>query len=58
MFHLLQITDGVFTFELGVYWGILLGIRTYEPTEAHNQYELHCYIPFIYTAFVKKRQED
>lgn len=51
---LLQFIINNLTIELGVYWGILFGFRTFEPNINYAQYELQIYIPFIYIAFVKK----
>jgi|TARA_R110002073_G_scaffold3684_1_gene24313 hypothetical protein len=51
---LLQFITETYTIELGVYWGILFGFRTFEPDINYNQYELQVYIPFIYLAIVKK----
>mgnify|MGYP003114977767 CR=1 FL=1 len=51
---LLQLIIYSYTIELGVYWGCLLGFRTFEPDINYDQYELQMYIPFIYIAIVKK----
>ena len=54
MTTILQITYKDYIFELGSYWGVLLGLRTFEPDENYNQQELQIFIPFIYIAIVKK----
>ena len=51
---LLQLIIYNYTIELGLYWGILFGFRTYEPDINYSTYEFQAYIPFIYLAIVKK----
>ncbi len=58
MKQLLQIVYGRTTLELGIYWGILLGFRTFEATEQHQSYELHLYIPFVYIAVVQNVSDE
>lgn len=58
MQELIQIIYGRTTLELGVYWGILLGFRTFEANEVHQAYELHLYIPFIYVAIVQNVSDE
>ncbi len=58
MINILQITYNDYIFELGIYWGMLLGFRTFEADENYNQKELQIFIPFIYIAIVKKLQDD
>jgi len=43
--------------EIGLYTGILFGIRTFEPTEAHPCWELHIYAPLVYIAIFSKPVE-
>tara|TARA_R100001244_G_scaffold132307_1_gene108017 strand:- start:1335 stop:1481 length:147 start_codon:yes stop_codon:yes gene_type:complete len=38
--------------EIGLYSGILFGMRTFEPTEANPVWELQLYIPLLYIAFM------
>ena len=42
------------TIEVGLYTGILFGIRSFEPTEANPCWELHVYIPLLYIAILSK----
>ena len=58
MHHIFQIIIGKITIELGLYWGMLLGFRTFEPDEYYNQREIQLYIPFMYLAVVKKLQDN
>jgi len=58
MQELIQIIYGRTTFELGVYWGILLGIRTFEANETHQAYELHFFVPFVYLAIVQNVSDE
>ena len=55
---LLQLTYGYTTIELGLYAGILIGLRTYEPDINYSTYELQVFIPFIYLAIVKKLEDN
>lgn len=57
MLHIFQIIYKDYTIELGLYWGILLGFRTFEANEYYDQKELQVYVPFIYIAIVKKLQD-
>tara|TARA_R110002020_G_scaffold7402_8_gene31192 strand:- start:2272 stop:2469 length:198 start_codon:yes stop_codon:yes gene_type:complete len=57
MYHIFQIIYKAYTIELGLYWGIMLGFRTFEADEYHNQKEIQLYVPFIYIALVKKLQD-
>ena len=40
--------------DIGLYTGLMLGIRSFEPTETHPYWETHLYIPFLYIAFMSK----
>jgi len=40
--------------NIGLYTGILFGIRSFEPTEIHPYWEFHIYIPLLYIAFFSK----
>ena len=51
---LLQLIIYDYTIELGIYWGIMFGFRTFEPDINYSQYEIQLFIPFIYLAIVKK----
>ena len=55
---LLQLIIYSLTIELGVYWGVMFGFRTFEPDINYSQYEMQLYVPFIYIAFVKKIESD
>ncbi len=57
MRHIIQLNIGDYTIEFGLYWGVLLGFRTFEADEYYNQKELQIFIPFIYLAIVKKLQD-
>ena len=38
--------------QLGLYSGIMFGIRTFPETEVYPYFETHLYFPFIYIAFI------
>lgn len=38
--------------QLGVYSGILFGIRSFPKTEVYPYTETHIYFPFMYIAFI------
>ena len=38
--------------EIGLYTGILFGVRSFEPTEINPYWETHIYIPLFYIAFM------
>ncbi len=58
MQELIQFIFGRITIELGVYWGVLFGFRTFEANEVHQANELHVYVPFIYLAIVQNVSEE
>jgi len=43
--------------EIGLYTGILFGVRSFEPTEANPFWEFHIYIPLLYVSFFSTRVE-
>jgi hypothetical protein len=55
---LLQLTYGYTTIELGLYTGILFGLRTYEPDINYHTYEVQLFVPFMYLAIVKKLEDN
>jgi len=38
--------------EIGLYSGILLGVRSFSKDESYSYTETHIYLPFIYIAFI------
>jgi hypothetical protein len=44
--------------EIGLYTGIIIGIRSFEPTELNPYWETHLYIPLLYIAFMSKSIND
>tara|TARA_B110000091_G_scaffold164440_1_gene175669 strand:+ start:49945 stop:50094 length:150 start_codon:yes stop_codon:yes gene_type:complete len=46
------------TIEIGLYTGIMLGVRSFEPTEVNPVWEFQIFIPFIYIAFMSSPIEE
>ena len=44
--------------EIGLYSGILLGVRSFAKDETYSYAETHVYIPFIYIAFINEPQPE
>jgi len=40
--------------EVGLYTGVMIGIRSFEPTEINPCWETHLYIPLLYIAFLSE----
>jgi len=38
--------------QIGLYSGIMIGVRTFPYTEVYPYTETHVYIPFLYIAFI------
>ena len=44
------------TIEIGLYTGLLFGIRSFEPSETHPYWEFQLFIPLLYIAFMSEPQ--
>ena len=42
----------VMDIQIGLYSGIMIGVRTFPYTEVYPYTETHVYIPFLYIAFI------
>ena len=40
--------------EIGLYSGVLLGVRSFSEDESYPYTETHVYLPFIYIAFMNE----
>ena len=38
--------------EIGLYSGVLLGVRSFSQDEVYTYTETHIYLPFVYIAFI------
>jgi len=38
--------------EIGLYSGVLFGVRSFSKDESYPYTETHVYIPFVYVAFI------
>ena len=44
--------------QLGLYSGIMFGVRTFPQTEVYPYTETHIYFPFLYVAFINPPNQE